>query len=380
MNFSIKLKDLLEDEKTGALVRAVDLLLADRSIALYMKIPRHDIDRFSLIAGASINIPINEAYIRLTYEEINKIDHDNGEKLRFINRRLGPKLRKDKVNIPIVDVIVDRKPSIKEMEQISQFVVDVVYSHPRTTLLVPPKITLPDEVSASEKCDIFQALLKVLSRTLETRQSSARLGYFVPDYIPRTALPKLIEYYVSDFGKDALIILDVNGSRFSAGPYSDVSLIHREMSENKIETYAIYLFSHKGRKRSGKEVPSEDLLALLNGVNLVGPNRRVIPLPRNVVETRRINKIFNERDFLFYPEDRAPNAEEYQNFCALGKRKDEMLDIFNDIKVNISAVSLFKGPVETLSALKRPEFCDALKSIAKKRRDIIRQKSLTSFL
>jgi len=234
--------------------------------------------------------------------------------------------------------------------------------------------------SASEKCDIFQAFLKVLSRTLETRQSSARLGYFVPNYITRTALPKLIEYYVSDLGKDALIILDVNGSRFSTGPYSDVSLIHRGISENKIETYAIYLFSHKGRKRSGKEVPSEDLLALLNGVNLVGPNRRVIPLPRNVVETRRINKIFNERDFLFYPEDRAPNAEEYQNFCALGKRKDEMLDIFNDIKVNISAVSLFKGPVETLSALKRPEFCDALKSIAKKRRDIIRQKSLTSFL
>ena len=114
MNFSIKLKDLLEDEKTGALVRAADLLSADRSIALYMKIPRHDIECFSLIAGASINIPINEAYILLTYEEISKIDHDDGEKLRFVNRRLGSKLRKDKVNIPIVDVTVDRKPSVKE--------------------------------------------------------------------------------------------------------------------------------------------------------------------------------------------------------------------------------------------------------------------------
>jgi hypothetical protein len=376
MRFSIKLKDVVEDEKTGALVRAVDLLLPGRSVSLYMKIPRHDIDRFSSIS--SIVIPINEAYIRLNYEEINKINRDNGEKHRFINSYLGPKLRKDKVNVPIVDIRVDKKPSEKEMEQISQFIVDVVYSHPKTTLLVPPKITLPDEVDVSEKYNTFKVLLKTLSRTLETYQGSVKLCHFVPDYITRTVLPELIEYYVSNFGGDALVILDVNGERFSAGSYSDVSLIHREMSRNNIETYAIYLFSHKGRMRSRREVPSEDLLALLNGVNLVGPNHRVIRLPRGVVETRP-NKIFNEGDFLFYPEDKAPNAKEFQNFCTLGKRKNEMLEIFNDIKINTSAISLSKESAEMLSALKRPEFCNMLKSIAKKRQNLIQQKSLSLF-
>jgi hypothetical protein len=378
MRFSIKLKDIVEDEKTGALVRAVDLLLPARSVPLYMKIPRYEINRFSSIS--SIAISINEAYIRLNYEKINKINRDNREKHRFINSYLGPKLRKDKVNVPIVDIEVDKEPSEKEMEQISQFVVDVVYSHPKTTLFVPPKITLPDGVDVSEKYNTFQVLLETLSRTLETYQGSVKVCYFVPDYITRTVLPKLIEYYVSNFGEDALVILDVNGERFSAHPYSDVSLIHREMSRNDIETYAIYLFSHKGRMRSGREVPSEDLLALLNGVNLVSPNHRVIRLPRAVVETRP-NKIFNEGDFLFYPEDKAPNAKEFQNFCALGKRKDKdkMLEIFNDIKINTSAISLFKEPAETLSALKRPEFCNVLKSIAKKRQNIIQQKSLDLF-
>ena len=380
MRFSLKLKNVVEDEKTGALIRAVDLLVAGYQVSLFMKTPRHDIEYFSSAAGTPISIPLNEAYIQLTYEEISEIDRDNGEKHRFINKYLGPKLRRGKVNMPIVDVKIDRRPSTREMEQICQFIVDVVYSHPRVTLLVPPKITLPDEVDAGEKCDVFQALLKTLSGTLETRRGGMQLSYFVPDYITRTALPELIEYYVSNFGKDALIVLDVNGKRFSAGPYSDVSLIHREMSKNKIETYAIYLFNHKGRKRSGKEVPSEDLLALLNGVNVVGPNRRVIPLPRNVVETKALSKIFNERDFLFYPEDKAPNAEEFRSFCALGKRKDKMLDIFNDIKINVSATSLFRDPIGTLSALKRPEFCNTLKSIANKRQGIIQQKSLDTFL
>jgi len=36
------------------------------------------------------------------------------DKLRFVNRCLGSKLRKNKVNIPIVDVTVDRKPGVKE--------------------------------------------------------------------------------------------------------------------------------------------------------------------------------------------------------------------------------------------------------------------------
>jgi hypothetical protein len=270
---------------------------------------------------------------------------------------------------------------MKEMEQISQFVADIIYSHPKVTLAVPPKITLPDEVDANEKCDIFQTQLKVLSETLGSYRSDLQIGYFIPDYITRTALPKLIEYYVNNFGKDALIILDVNGSRFSAGPYSDVSLIHREMRKHKIESYAIYLFSHKGRKRSGKEVPSEDLLALLNGVNLVGPNHRAIPLPRNVIETRKLlGKIFNDEDFLLYPEDKAPNAKEFQTFCALGKRGDRMLEIFNDVKINASAMRLSKDLVQTLSDLRRTDFKDTLKIVAKKRQNIVLQESLAPFL
>jgi hypothetical protein len=377
MKFSLRLANIYEDEKSGSLIRAVDLRMANHSINCFAKIPQHPLEHFS-----SISIPINEVYFRLTYEEIDMIDRDNEKKNRFISNYLKPKLRKGKVNVALPVITIYRKPSIAEMEQISQFVADLVYSHPDVTLAVPPKLVLPDEIEISEKYDFFQLYLKFLLTTLDTYKSNLQLCYLIPDYITRASLPKLIDYYVSSFGEEALLILDAGGKRFSASPYADVSLLHREMEKRGIESYAIYLFNHKGRKRSGKEVPSEDLLALLNGVNLVGPNHAVIPLPRDVIKTKKtVGKIFNKEDFLFYPEDKAPNAEEFRSFCAQ-KRKDRMLDIFNDIGINFSAMLLNNAPTETLSNLKRTEFKNTLSIIAKKRRSLAQQKgmSLASFL
>jgi len=96
-------------------------------------------------------------------------------------------------------------------------------------------------------------------------------------------------------------------------------------------------------------------------------------------------KIFSEEDFLFYPENIAPNVKEFQNFYNFhikGKskeKKDQARDIFNDIKINASAILLSSNATETLSNLKRDEFKDVLKMIAKNRQNILQQKSLVSF-
>jgi len=130
------------------------------------------------------------------------------------------------------------------------------------------------------------------------------------------------------------------------------------MRSRNIENYAICLFNHKGRKRSGKEVPSEDMLAFLNGVSIIGPMHRAIPLPPDVVEriAGSLGKIFNKEDFLFYPEIIAPNIEEFKNFAGLRRSRHRMLQIFNDMHINCSAYELSSDPVSTVSHLTRPDF------------------------
>ena len=375
--YYLRLRNVFRDDETGILARIVDLRTYSHSIDGLIKIPRYNIETFS----DHLRVPINEVYIQLTLEKIIDIDHDNEKRYQFINGYLRLKIRSGKLNIPLIDIEVDRKLSVEVMEQISQFVVDIIYAHPQITLAVPPKITMPREIHPVEKEDLFKRQLNVLSETLKSYSESAQLAYFIPDYIPRASIPKLIEEYVSRFGDDALLILDVNGKRFSAGGYSDVSLIHREMKRHHIESYAIYLFNHKERKRSGKEVPSEDMLAFLNGVSIVGPMHRAIPLPPDVIEriAGSLGKIFNREDFLFYPEISAPNIEEFQKFTG-SRSRYRILQIFNDININYSAYELSSDPISTVSHLSRPDFNNALKSIAERRESIIRQRILSELL
>ena len=376
--YSLRLMNVFQDDETGILARIVDLRTYSHSVSGLMKVPRYNIEPFS----SHLRLPINEVYVRLTLEKINDIDHDNEKRYQFINGYLRPKIRIGKLNIPLINIEVDKKPNAEEMEQISQFITDIIYAHPHITLAMPPKITMPREIRPTEKENLFKSQVKVLSETLKSYSGSVQLAYFIPDYVPRASIPKLIENYVSNFGDNALLILDMNGKRFSAGGYSDVSLIHREMRNRHIEDYAIYLFNHKGRKRSGKEVPSEDLLAFLNGVNFVGPMHRAIPLPPDVVEriTGSLGKIFNREDFLFYPEMNAPNIEEFQKFSRLRRSRYRMLQIFNDAHINYSASELSSDPISTISYLARPDFKDALKTIAKKRQSIVRQRTLSDLL
>ena len=109
---------------------------------------------------------------------------------------------------------------------------------------------------------------------------------------------------------------------------------------------------------------------------------RAIPLPPDVVEriTGSLGKIFNREDFLFYPEMNAPNIEEFQKFSRLRRSRYRMLQIFNDAHINYSASELSSDPISTISYLARPDFKDALKTIAKKRQSIVRQRTLSDLL
>lgn len=64
-------------------------------------------------------------------------------------------------------------------------------------------------------------------------------------------MSELIEFYTERFGSETLLILDVAGGRFESGAYSVVSQVMFVMDAKvEAEDYAIYLFNHKGYKRS----------------------------------------------------------------------------------------------------------------------------------
>ena len=375
--YSVKLENFFQDDRTGVFARIANLRVTGQSAEGLLKVSRHNIESFS-----NMSSPINEVYIQLTFERINEIDSDNEKRNRFINRYLRPKIRTNKINVPLIEIGIDKTPTEQMMEQISGFVVDIIYNHPHIHIVVPPKITMPKDIHPTVKETTFQRQIVILLETLRSFSDRAQLAYFVPDYIPRVAIPRLIDFYVNNCGDEALLIVDMDGKRFSAGGYSDVSLIHRVMYSMNIEDYAIYLFNHKGRKRSGKAVPSEDLLALLGGASFVGPTHKVLPLPREVLERVRglSGKIFNKEDFLFYPEKIAPNIEEFEEFSRIGRNRRRLLEIFNDINLNMCAYELTEDPISSISNLTRHEFKETLKTIAKKRNTILRQQTLVDLI
>lgn len=57
-----------------------------------------------------------------------------------------------------------------------------------------------------------------------------------------------------------------------------------------------------------------------------------------------------------------------------------MHQIFNDMHINYSAYELSSDPISTVSHLTRPDFKNSLKSIVKRRENIIQQRTLSELL
>jgi len=377
--YRVKLRNLFEDEKTGILARVAELSVNGKSVDRLVKVSNQNID---LRSDVELR-PINEVVLPLKFSYIQEMDRDNEKRDHFIKLVLS-KTRIGKINIPFIMLEYPKLPTAKEMNEALTFLVDIIYNNERIDLLVPPKVMLPETVK-DRAPDSFQRLLEnlyqrhlnTLSELIETYARNVRPACFIPAYISRSKISKTIESHANLFGPEALVILDVAGTRFEGGAYSVVSqTIFNIKTIAKEEDYAIYLFNHKSRKRSGKEAPSEDLLSLLQGVSFVGPLHAKLKLPKNVASG--LGKVFNDSDFLYYPADAAPNRFELQKFSG-GIIKSTTLNRFNDFVVNLCTIDLSKDPVTRVSELKRPEFKEALCKVSKQMIKVQEQKGIEDF-
>jgi hypothetical protein len=150
----------------------------------------------------------------------------------------------------------------------------------------------------------------------------------------------------------------------------------------------MYAYNLKARKRSGIAVPSEDLVALYNGISYAGPSHKGMNIPKDVVDSLEatFGKLFFKSDLLYYsynPEALdGPNLE----FTEWARSNNvEMTNLVPKIKrFNSEATenvisSVSEDPKAVLDSLSRPIFMGELTQVSKARSRVMRNSSLNDF-
>ncbi|MEM0049752.1 hypothetical protein [Thermofilum sp.] len=384
-DYSVKLKDIIVEEPKYMVRRAELKIGTSISIDENMKILRTPLK--------SLDLKLHEVYLELNEGKIKRIDSDNREKDKFISY-LNKKMRNDKVNVVVTNVVFYGSPSQELLEEVLEFFLDIICSNIFTRLVTPPKLIIKESFKGKEIVDgdlnkqYFLDFLKLM----KGQSVAVKPLYFIPSYTSRKTLPDLMKLYIDAFGPDGIFVIDMNRGRFTNGGYVTVAQIIRLMrTEYRHEDYGIYLFNHKPRKKSGKEVPSEDLIAVLSGTNLIGNLHSNIPLPPRVLEimkeeTAEKTKILNDVDFLYYPLDRAPNKADFTKFLTkeIGVGSSSFrfyhVNLYNDLITNIAIRQLKAEDVIRikLSSLKREEFVKELYISSRRVFDILKNKDLSN--
>ena len=309
----------------------------------------------------------NEVYLNLKASEILKACSNN-EIRKAIVKKLNKKLSFQLPNLvfPVIDYDIKTSGKLirdKLIRKIAEFIIDEINGN-RTyvNFISPPKIIIR---GADERrwLLLFNKFLDVI-----LSYSIDNLLYFIPSYATRSDIPSLIEKYTKIYGSSGIYTIDMQGERFSSGGYGIVAMIMRLLQkEFKEENYMFYLFDHKPRKRSAEVVPSEDLLAFMNGVSVIGPRHTSTPLPKKVVEvvkSKKLTKVFNRDDLLYHPLNKAPNLNEFRSWCKQHNISDyeRVVSIYSDIKTNevVNNLSDEFSVRETLRNLGNPLFIEEL--------------------
>lgn len=384
--YTVKMKDeIIEEPKY--IMRRVELKVGTSiTIDRNMKIPRTSLK--------DQDLKLNEVYLEIDVEKIKRIDMDNKERDKFISY-INKKMNKNKVNVVITNISFYERPSPELLDEVLEFFLDVIHSNLYTSLLTPPRLAIINRhngeniLDAEASSKYFERFLRLL---IDQNIHSKPL-YLIPSYSSRRIIPNLIKLYINTFGSDGLFVVDMNGGRFTYGGYSVVAQIMRIMEKMyRQEDYGIYLFNHKPRKRSGKEVPSEDLIAILNGVNFIGGLHGNIPLPPRIVselEKKPLEgaKILCDEDFLYYPYDKAPNKEDFYSFLIsrvgveIRNVKHIYVNLYNDVKTNdiIHQEFVDNDTIRNkLISLRRDDFKKELEMSAKKIFNVLKTRPLSS--
>jgi len=377
VNYNVSLKNDISSSEMGFRIRFIDISLGVLTVESNFKVPKYFREE---------DVPLNEVFVSISYKDILRIDENNIAKKRFL-RKLNRSVDRARGNLAIIEVTFEATPTPRMVRRTLEFLEDFIYNHPYINLATIPKIIIRDRPEQS--AELFLELIKILNECGYLPRGAKPL-YFIPSTLTRKAIPKAINSYIDVYGSNALFIIDMDKGRFSSNGYLIVSQVIRELERvHNEENYGIYLFNHKPRKKSGEAVPSEDLLAIFNGVNIIGCLHGENPMPRKVVlilkDKLEFPKIFNISDFLYYPRNSAPNRDEFNKFLLATRASNiyRVASVYNDYRTN-RAIRLLQGTEKeinsTLKKLQRPDFLEELKKVSRKTQRVLNQLPISKFI
>ncbi|MCW1294832.1 MAG: hypothetical protein QXP07_03215 [Candidatus Parvarchaeum sp.] len=318
-----------------------------------------------------LKIPLQEVLV-----DENLTDILNAYNDKQIEDQLTHRLRKKiigKGNRKIVlflNLKVDNPSLItnpSNLSNVARVINDIYYSNPSVDLVSAPNLICKDVLQ--QGINLYQIYMHLLEQIASDTEK--KLVYFLPSYLSISQKESLIEWYRNKYGDDGLFAIDCSGERFSSECYKGVAVVYRKMRQIKIQDYGVYLFDIKPHKRTSKSSPSEELLSILHGANLVGPLHSNTPVPPHVVEkihqqNQSYVKVFNEDTYLYEPKMWTDYAQ---------------AQIESDRKINevLQKEILPKNVGSVLSQGIKTNFLDELRNTKKNYDKISQNSSLTSF-
>jgi len=288
MSYNVKLKDI--DQHKHYILRIVELPGIIHG--------NYKISRYPMVLD-ELNIPLQEILVNENLTDILNAHNDKQTEDK-LTRRLK-KISGNRKFIIFINLRVDNPSlisNIANLSSIAKVINDVYYSHPSIALACPPNL-----IFESERVNIIQQIYINLLNQIASN-TERKLVYFIPSYLSISQKEALMDWYRSKYGDEGLLAVDCSGGRFSSECYSYVATVHRKMRNEKIQDYGIYLFDSKPHKKTSKSSPSEELLSILHGVNLIGPLHSNTSIPPHVVEKLRQKeqsyvKVFTESTYLY---------------------------------------------------------------------------------
>lgn len=288
MSYKVKLKDI--DQDKHYILKIVELPGIIHG--------NYKISRYPMVLD-ELNIPLQEILVNENLTDILNAHNDKQTEDK-LTRRLK-KISGNRKFIIFINLRVDNPSlisNIANLSSIAKVINDVYYSHPSIALACPPNL-----IFESERVNIIQQIYINLLNQIASN-TERKLVYFIPSYLSISQKEALMDWYRSKYGDEGLLAVDCSGGRFSSECYSYVATVHRKMRNEKIQDYGIYLFDSKPHKKTSKSSPSEELLSILHGVNLIGLLHSNTSIPPHVVEKLRQKeqsyvKVFTESTYLY---------------------------------------------------------------------------------
>lgn len=332
MSYIVKLSDIKEER--NFLVRFVEIKGFPWP-SYNFKISRwHEVNR-------QYQIPLREVIVETTVSKLVRIGQSKdveNEEIEKLNKKFY-----DTVNVHVLIPLVKIDEEKFDLGNILNIINDIYYSNSRVTFFTPPKFYVEDmnDDLRSKIVNIFRSSIEHLSNI--TRKPF----YLLPVYLTGSEIDNIIEIYGNKFGYEGFYVTDCAGSRFSSGCYRFPAAIMRNMKQKKIEDYGLYLFDSKPYKRASERAPSEEFLAILSGVNIIGRRHTNTPIQPDVAEKIKQNnisiKVFNKLT-LFYEKSLSFKDYDTASIESDSYIIEELRDEFNkgsDIKSVISTKNDF---------------------------------------